>query len=316
MKTFDVSFGRRQAAPSPSVATVGFFDGVHRGHRFLIGHVVELARQRGFESTVVTFSDHPRRALHAEFQPRLLSTLDEKVSLLAQTGVDNCAILRFDEAVAALTAREFMERVLLGRLGVRVLVVGYDNRFGCGRTEGFAEYVAHGRELGIEVLPWRPLLVAGVGISSSMVRSLLQEGEVGMAARCLGYRYAIGGTVVHGRHVGTSLGFATANLSPDDALKIVPAAGVYATLTRLDDSAESLASMTNIGSCPTFDGTETTIETHIFGHEGELYGHRLTVTFVARLRGERKFRSSAELAGQLRHDREAAIAALRAGNAD
>ena len=291
--------------PAPSAATVGFFDGVHRGHRYLLAHVCDVARGAGLRAMAVTFDSHPRRVLRSDYHPELLSTTDEKLALLAQTGIDACALLHFDEQMASLSARDFMGQVLLGRLGVRRLVIGYDNRFGHGRAEGFDDYVRYGREMGMEVEQWRPMEMGGVGVSSSVVRSLLREGEVAMAARCLGHAYSIGGTVAEGRHVGGQMGFPTANLVPDCPDKLIPARGVYAVEARVDDNPEPLPAMTNIGRRPTFDNGEATIETHIIGFGGNLYGRRLSISFVARLRDERKFRSAAELANQLRRDLQA-----------
>lgn len=287
----------------PCVATIGFFDGVHRGHRYLINHVIDTARREGMESAVVTFDRHPRQVLHSDYRPQLLSTTEEKLALLARTGIDRCAMLPFDAGMAALSARDFMREVLLGRMGVRRLVIGYDNRFGHDRTEGFDDYVRHGRELGIAVEQWQPMSIGGVNVSSSMVRSLLLAGEVEMASRCLGYDYGLGGTVVHGRHVGESLGFPTANILPSDPLKLVPAGGVYAAEVSIDGEPNSVPAMLNIGSRPTFDdGSSITIEAHLIGFSGDLYGHGVNVSFVARLRDERKFRTAAELACQLRRD--------------
>ena len=298
--------------PPPSVATIGFFDGVHRGHRYLIRHVCEVAAMAGLSSAVVTFARHPRLVLRTDYRPELLSTPEEKLALLSQTGISECVVLPFDAQMASLSARDFMERVLLGRLNVRRLVIGYDNRFGHDRTEGFSDYAAYGRELGIDVEQWQPLRVGGVHVSSSVVRSLLREGEVEMAARCLGYAYAIGGTVVCGHHVGAQMGFPTANLLPDEPHKLVPARGVYATELRVEGDPQPHPAMTNIGNRPTFDDGAVSIETHIIGFGGDLYGRRVSLSFVARLREERKFRSAAELANQLRHDLRAASAALAA----
>lgn len=288
--------------PAPCAATIGFFDGVHRGHRYLIRHVMDVARDEGLESAVVTFDRHPRQVIHTDFRPRLLSTPDEKAALLSQTGVERCVVLPFDAQMASLSAREFMQDVLLAHLNVRKLVIGYDNRFGHNRSEGFADYAAYGREMGIEVEQWQPLEMDSVCISSSVVRSLLLSGEVGMAARCLGYPYTIAGTVEHGRNVGTQIGFPTANLRPGDPSKLIPGGGVYAVDVRLGGGAQVLPAMLNIGCRPTFDGTDVTIETHIIDFSGELYGCSMSVSFVARLRDERKFRSAAELSNQLRRD--------------
>lgn len=296
----------------PCVATIGFFDGVHRGHRYLIRQVTDTARRSGLESVVITFDRHPRRVLDNAYRPLLLSTFAEKTALLASTGVDRCVVLPFSRAMASLSARDFMSSVLRDRLGVRVLVTGYDNRFGHNRSEGFDDYVDYGRELGIDVQQALPLAVDGVDVSSSVVRSLLQEGEAAMAAMCLGYPYMLSGTVVSGRRIGRGLGFPTANMQPDDADKLVPAPGVYAVRVELDDGGGPRPAMMNIGRRPTFDGGDVTLEAHIFGFSGDIYGKRMGVSFVNRLRAERKFRSPAELAAQLRADAVEAQAILAA----
>lgn len=286
----------------PCVATIGFFDGVHRGHRYLIRQVKEIARERGLESAVITFDRHPRQVLNSTFQPRMLSTFAEKAALLAATGVDNCIVLPFDRQMAAMRARDFMQDVLLRRLNVRVLVAGYDNRFGHDRAEDFDDYVRYGREIGIDVYRGEPFVLNGVSVSSSVIRSFLSEGEVEMASLCLGYPYMLSGTVVSGEQVGRHIGFPTANLRPDDPGKLVPSPGVYAVRVTLPDSDIQRPAMMNIGTRPTFDGHETTLETHIFHFRGDIYGETMGVSFVSRLRTERKFRSAAELAAQLRRD--------------
>ena len=270
------------AAMPPCVATIGFFDGVHRGHRYLIDGL--KARANGvadMQSTVITFDSHPRLVLHQDYRPRLLNTAAEKVERLSLTGVDNCVVLHFNEAMASLSAREFMQTVLHDRLNVRTLVIGYDNRFGRNPLNG-------------------------VQVSSSVVRSFLSEGEVRMAAMCLGYDYRLTGRVVGGYHEGRRMGFPTANIEPDDSLKIVPRAGVYAVRVALEGGSRLMGGMMNIGTRPTFDGTETTLEVNIFGFSGDLYGQTLTVMFVDKLRDERKFPSVKRLMEQLEEDRREA----------
>lgn len=300
--------GRAEAVAS--VATIGFFDGVHCGHRHLIRQVTEEARRRSLTSLVVTFDRHPRQVLDSGYCPRMLTTFTERIQLLSQTGVDRCVVLPFSRSMAALTARDFMGEVLKKRLGVEVLVTGYDSRFGSGRTEGFDDYVAYGRELDMEVLRGEPLSVGGVSVSSSVIRSLLSEGEVGMAARCLGYPYMLAGTVVTGEQIGRRIGFPTANIRPEDEAQLVPAPGVYAVMVSLPSAGRQLSGMMNIGRRPTFGGERMTLEVHIFGFNGDIYGQRVAVSFVSRLRGERKFRSGDELAAQLAEDEAAAKAAV------
>ncbi len=286
----------------PCVATIGFFDGVHRGHRHLISAMTAVARERGLETTVITFDRHPREVLGGDYRPQMLSTYDEKMVLLAQTGIDNCVVIPFNERVAALSAHDFMLKILKECFSVSVLFVGYDNRFGRNRAESFDDYVAYGREMGIEVCCGEPFVIEGVKVSSSVVRAFLAGGEVEMAERCLGYSYSITGEVVEGEHVGASLGFPTANIKPDDPRKLVPAPGVYGVRVRLDGSMQNLHGMMNIGMRPTFDGTRQTLETHIFRYSGDLYGQPLCVSFDHRLRTEKKFSGPKELAARLAED--------------
>lgn len=312
MKLFHLDLNdARQAAMPPCVATIGFFDGVHRGHRYLIDGVKARAKAvAGMQSAVITFDSHPRLVLHKDYRPRLLNTAAEKVERLSMTGVDCCVVLHFDAGMASLSAREFMQTVLRDRLNVRTLVIGYDNRFGRNRSEGFEDYVGYGREMGIDVVHADAFTLNGVQVSSSVIRSFLSEGEVRMGAMCLGYEYRLTGRVVSGYHEGRRMGFPTANIVPSDSLKLVPRAGVYAVRVALEDGSQPLGGMMNIGTRPTFDGTETTLEVNIFGFSGDLYGRTLTVMFVDKLRDERKFPSVKRLMDQLEEDRREAEKAI------
>ena len=287
----------------PCVATIGFFDGVHRGHRFLLRQLKEEAQQRQQPAMVITFDRHPRQVLCSDYQPRMLGTLEEKIALLSQTGIDLCVVLPFTPELAALSARDFMQLVLYRQLAVHTLLTGYDNRFGHNRSEGFADYVAYGREMGMEVLAHSPFVMGGVKVSSSVIRSFLQEGEVRLAAQCLGYPYLLSGEVVSGCHVGTGMGFPTANIRPL-ADKLIPATGAYAVMVTAE--GRQWQGMMNIGSRPTFDGRDTTLEVNLFDFDANLYGKTIGVSLVERLRDERKFRNAAELTNQLEHDADEA----------
>lgn len=287
------------------VATIGFFDGVHRGHRFLIRQLTRYAVGHDLASLLVTFRTHPRQVMQAAYQPQLLTTYDEKCAQLATTGADCCLTLDFTTALAALSARRFMAEILKEKLFVKVLVIGYDHRFGHDRSEGFAEYVEYGRELGMEVVRADAFAMSEVNVSSSMVRACLAEGEVGMAARCLTRPYEITGRVVHGFHVGHELGFPTANIQVEDSQKLIPKNGVYAVWVKGKIGGEEhvWGGMLNIGLRPTMEnGENRTIEVHLLDFAGDLYGCRLTLSFVRRLRDERKFRNKGELVHQLRED--------------
>lgn len=302
--------------PTPCVATIGMFDGVHRGHRFVIDCLRQEAARLGLPSCVITFDRHPRLTLSTNHSPltnHQLSTLDEKLVLLSQTGIDLCVVLPFTQEMAALPAYDFMQQVLKEQLKVQVLLTGYDNHFGHRgeRAEGFDDYQRYGRELGIEVKALEPLSTHQsphtTHYSSSLVRRLLIEGRIAEANEALGYPYFVLGTVVRGEHIGTNIGFPTANLQPDDANKLIPANGVYAVRVRLEDSLEQKHGMTNIGRRPTFTPTTTqqpplTIETHILRHDGVLYGQRMMVSFIHRMRDEQSFEGPEALVAQLRQD--------------
>lgn len=291
----------------PNVATIGFFDGVHRGHRFLIEQVREVAAARGLASSVITFPVHPRKVMQSDFHPELLTTCDEKVALLAGTGIDCCIMLDFTLDLARLSARQFMA-ILKDNYQVQALVIGYDHRFGHNRSEGFADYVRYGQELGIEVILAQAYSNAGMTISSSAIRRLLLEGDVSEAANCLGYHFFLDGTVVGGYHVGRKIGFPTANLRVGDAEKLVPADGVYAVYVFLGE--EKHAGMLSIGYRPTLNnGLDRSIEVHIFHFDADIYNQPMRISFVRRTRSELKFDSIEELIEQLHKD-EAEVTAI------
>ena len=308
-------------------ATIGFFDGVHVGHRYVLEQLQRLAKEKGLPSMAITFDRHPRQVVDTSWQPLLLTTLDEKIALLQQTGIDVLVVLPFDKRMAQLSARDFMLHVLKERLGVRLLLTGYDNRFG-HRTadchEDFHDYVRYGSEMGIDVVCGKGLQTTDDShyVSSSLVRRLIAEGCVEEAAKCLGRYYSLRGKVVHGFEQGRKMGFPTANMlvngngltrSDTDTAggcqRLVPKDGVYAVqaiLAPLTSHPSPLTGITNIGMRPTFDGHQRSIETHIHDFEGDLYGKDIEIAFVARLRDEQHFESPEELARQMSRDAETA----------
>ncbi|MBR5698952.1 MAG: riboflavin biosynthesis protein RibF [Prevotella sp.] len=290
------------------VATIGMFDGVHLGHQFVLQQTIDLARESGLQPLCITFDHSPR-------QEQVLTPLDEKVRLIRQMGIDRVEVLAFTAELKSLTARQFMEQVLRNQMNVRVLLTGYDNRFGRNREEGFDDYVRYGRELGIEVVSLPPAPSEGREgvVSSSYIRQLLLEGLVAEAAQCLGHPYSISGRVAHGEHIGTELGFPTANLVPSES-QLIPAPGAYAVRVTFNTPHSSLhtqSGMMNIGTRPTFDGHEQTLEVHILHFHEDLYGQALSVEFVKRLREERRFDSMEALQEQLKQDAIQAEQALK-----
>lgn len=300
----------------PSVATIGFFDGIHRGHRYLIEQVRAVAAGRGLASSVVTFPVHPRKVMQPGFHPDLLTTCDEKVSQLAKTGVDYCMMLDFTPEIARLSAREFMS-ILKERYQIQALVVGYDHRFGHNRSEGFEDYVRYGRELGMEVLlasaysyseeapamDGKEASVTEVTVSSSAIRRLLLEGNVSEAAEYLGYDFFLEGTVVGGYQVGRKIGFPTANLRVSDTDKLIPCDGVYAVYVYLDGIR--YGGMLSIGFRPTLaNGTDRSIEVHIFHFSADIYDRPMRISFVRYVRPEQKFNTIEELVARIHLDEE------------
>ncbi len=305
-----MKIGDRSSDNRPNVATIGFFDGVHRGHRYLIEQVRRVAAERGLASAVVTFPVHPRKVMQPGSHPPLLTTCEEKIALLADTGLDYCFMLDFTPALAALSARQFMA-MLRQQYAVQVLLVGYDHRFGHNRSEGFDDYCRYGRELGMEVLQAEACSYNGTfEISSSVVRRFLQGGQVAEAAECLGYPYFLAGEVVEGYRVGRTLGFPTANLRVSDPDKLIPAEGVYAVRVQLE--GECYGGMLCIGNRPTLDnGADRSIEVHIFHFDGNAYHRRMRIEFVEYMRPEQKFDNLEALVAQLHADAQNARTLLK-----
>lgn len=278
------------------VATIGFFDGVHRGHQHLLRQVLEIAHQRHMASLVVTFFQQPRHVVtHETDRFFLLTTTNEKLHLLQQAGIDHCEVMEFTPELALMTAHDFMQ-LLHDKYGVSALVIGYDHRFGHNRSEGFDDYVRYGKQLGIEVLQATQF----PAVSSTKIRELLLEGDLEAANQILGYRYMLEGQVVNGFHIGHTMGFPTANLqvAPE---KLIPADGVYAVMVELD--GEQHQGMLNIGTRPTLaNSDERSIEVHIFDFHDNIYDKELRLSLVKRTRGEVKFASKEQLILQLQQD--------------
>ena len=292
-----------QAITEPGVmATIGFFDGVHLGHRFLIDEVKAAAAQRGLPSAVITFPTHPRSVLQQAYQPRLLNSFADKLRLLATTGVDYCIVLDFTEALSQLSAEAFL-RILATQWRVKGLVIGYDHRFGHDRRDGFEQYVEYGQRWGIEILKVAAFDAGHTAVSSSEIRRLVQEGKVERAAQLLTYAYHISGRIVSGYKVGRTLGFPTANIQPDDPMQLLPGIGVYAVWVEV--AGQRYKGMLYIGSRPTLDnGTQLSIEVHILHFSGDIYNDPIRVSFAHFVRGDEKFDSLEALKAQLMRDRE------------
>ncbi len=291
------------------VATIGFFDGVHLGHRFLIDYVIETAKKSRMQSMVVTFSEHPRKVLHADFQPEILTTKDEKERLLRGTGIDAITMLDFTKELSQMSAKEFMQ-LLYSKYSVRALVIGYDHRFGCGRAEVFDDYHKYGDEMGMRVIKCPHFKLpkgstTAYSISSTTIRKALAAGKVKTATELLGHRFILSGEVVHGFHNGTALGYPTANIQVETG-KLIPMEGVYLVNIAGGNPKKKTYGMLNIGSRPTLDnGSRQSIEVHIFDCDTDLYGNHLEVELIEFLRKEKKFDNIDSLKAQIKADEEA-----------
>lgn len=284
-----------------SVVTVGTFDGVHRGHQAIIRYLQQRAEEQGGVSTLVSFDPHPRTVVHGEQVP-LLTTVSERGTLLEELGLDRFVIVPFSMDFAQLSPEEYVDDILVNRIGLQEITVGYDHRFGKNRA-GDVDLL---RELGaqygfvVDVIP--PQEVGHDVISSSKIRSqLLEDGDVESAREMLGRPYEVRGIVAEGARRGRKLGYPTANLDLEDPRKLVPKRGVYATRVTLPDGRHK-GGMMNIGRRPTFEEMDVTVEVHVLDFEGDLYGDQISVQFLRRLRDEQKFDSAEALVTQLSKD--------------
>ncbi|HEY6490082.1 MAG: riboflavin biosynthesis protein RibF [Terracidiphilus sp.] len=284
----------------PTVAAIGNFDGVHRGHREILSSVGEEARQRGMRSLAITFNPHPERFLRPAMAPKLLTPIPERLRLLRETGVDAVLVLRFDAALANMRARAFAENVLVKRLGVTAVHEGGNFRFGCRAEAGVKELDAFGSELGFAVHLHRAVRVHGLDVSSSAVRALVAAGDVKRARWMLGRPFCVRSTQARGRGVGTRLLVPTVNLAP--YTELLPSFGVY--VTRLTIGARCFEAVTNVGNRPTFEGAGFSVETHILNFEPVDLNEEtpLDLEFLLRLRGEIEWPSPEALKAQILKD--------------
>jgi len=285
-----------------TVVTVGTFDGVHLGHRAVLEEIVERARRRRRASILVTFDRHPLTVVRPEDAPPLLTTPDEKKEILVQTGLDYVAFVRFTREVSRLSPEAFVRGYLVGRFRVRELVIGYDHGFGRGRSGDIETLRTLGRELGFDVDVVGEVRADGDEISSTRIRTAIAEGRIEDAVRGLGRPYSFEGPVVHGLGRGRDLGFPTANLEPPGGRKLLPPSGIYAVQasfrTKIRDG------LLHVGPRPTFAGSPPSVELYVLDFDGDLYGERVRVEVLSRLRDVRPFASPEELVEQMRRDAE------------
>ncbi|MEM6454833.1 MAG: bifunctional riboflavin kinase/FAD synthetase [Acidobacteriota bacterium] len=291
--------------PRGVVATIGNYDGVHRGQRAILERVVERARERALRAVAITFDPHPKSVLRPETAPALLTPRPQRDALIAEIGLDALLVIRFDTTFAATSADDFARDFLHRRLDMRELHVGSDFRFGRGRTGDLAHLQALGETLGFTAEGGSLLREDGAVVSSTRIRSLLDDGHAAAARALLGRPYALYGTVVRGARMGQRLGWPTINLDP--VSELIPASGVYVSRVRLPSYSSPFEAVTNIGTRPTvYESFDRVIESHLIDFDGDVYGQAVEVELLDHLRDEQMFSTVMELAAQIGRDVEAA----------
>lgn len=282
------------------IATIGFFDGVHRGHRFLFEQLLQIGQTKGLQPMVVTFQQHPRSVLSGAYPPQLITSSDERIALIEEVSGVTPVVMDF-AAVQSLTAAAFMQ-LLHREYGVTALLMGYDHRFGSDGLRRPEDYQHVGKEAGMEVITLPEYAETAQHVSSTEIRHALAIGDIAQVQLLLGRPYSLSGVVEHGNAIGRTIGFPTANIRPDDPEKIIPLSGVYQVDVLIDDSTNPLQGLLNIGTNPTVGNDHLTVELHILNYQGDLYNHHITLFFVRRIREERTFDSLDTLRTQILAD--------------
>ena len=285
-----------------AVVTTGTFDGVHIGHRTILNRLIEVAKKMKGESVLLTFYPHPRMVLQEDAELRLLNTIDERTQLLEKAGIDHLIIHPFTKEFSRTTSLEFVRDLLVNQIGTKKLVIGYDHHFGRNREGSFEHLKEYGPVYGFEVEEIPAQDIDDVNVSSTKIRKALVAGDVKTANNYLGHNFQLNGIVVHGNKVGRELGYPTANIDLQNKYKLIPAEGIYAVKVRLKD--ESYNGMLNIGRRPTINSGngEVSIEVNIFDFKKEIYGEKIQLELIERIRDEKKFDSKDELIAEMQKD--------------
>ena len=287
------------------VATLGIFDGVHRGHKALLDCLVKRAKEANGESVVITFSPHPRLVLeNNNINLSFLTTMEEKKVLLEKADIDHIIVIEFTKKFSRIPACDFLKDILVKKIGTKHLIIGYDHHFGRSGEGDFGTIKLCAEELEFRVEQVQGYHTEEGAISSSSIRDALLKGKIDVANSWLGYSYSVSGTVIEGRQLGRTIGFPTANIKPDSRYKLIPANGVYVVEVRLEDKL--YPGMLSIGSNPTVndDNSFRSIEVHILDFDNDIYGQNISVIFRKKLRDEKKFDNLKQLMEQMGHDKE------------
>lgn len=294
-----------------AIVTQGTFDGVHVAHLVILNRLKQIATERKGESVVITFQPHPRMVIFPDDHGlKLLHTLDEKIAALEKAGVDHLLIIPFTKDFSRLTSLQFIQDIIVNKLNTKVLVIGYNHRFGKNREGTFVNLKEYSSIYGFEVEEIPEQDIDDVAVSSSQIRNALNSGDVKLASKYLLYPYQIKGKVTKGKQLGRTIGFPTANIVLNDENKQIPADGVYAVIVFFNK--RTFFGMLNIGMRPTVDGLTHTVEVHMFDFDEDIYDKELSVQFVDKLRNEIKFENLAALTNQLENDKLQALSILTA----
>ena len=293
-------------ATKPTIVTIGTFDGVHLGHQKIVAQITKNAHALNCESLVLTFFPHPRMVLQESTEMKQLNTLNEKIALLDNLGIDNLVVHPFDKEFSRLTAEEFVKKVLVDVFKIKKIIIGHDHRFGRNRTATIDDLMNFGKTYGFEVEQISAEEINEVSISSTKIRNALLEGNIELAANYLGYDYSLTGIIFKGRQLGRTIGYPTANITIEEDYKLIPNNGVYIAKSVLN--GKTVFGMMNIGTRPTVDGTKQTIEINFFDFKQDLYGQKITISLLHRMRSEQKFESIDALKNQLGKDKKTALA--------
>ncbi len=288
-----------------TVVTLGMFDGIHAGHKKLLSHVIEVAQNHSLIPTVLTFWPHPRMVLNKDDDSlQFITTLDEKTMVISQQGIEQLFLLQFDKELASKTAEEFIVEILIGKIKMKHLVVGYNHRFGRDRVHDFDVYKQLAEKYDFNVSRVEAVYEDDIAVSSTVVRKLLKKGKVLQANKILGYNYSIFGTVTGGQKLGRKLGYPTANIKPNEHYKLIPGKGVYACYINV--IGKQYGGMLNVGVRPTVNSSdyELTIEVHILDFNQDIYSEEVTVSFIKKVRDEEKFSGLEALVAQLKLDEQ------------
>lgn len=293
-------------ATKPTIVTIGTFDGVHLGHQKIVAQITKNAHALNCESLVLTFFPHPRMVLQESTEMKQLNTLNEKIALLDNLGIDNLVVHPFDKEFSRLTAEEFVKKVLVDVFKIKKIIIGHDHRFGRNRTATIDDLINFGETYGFEVEQISAEEINEVSISSTKIRNALLEGNIELATNYLGYDYSLTGIIFKGKQLGRTIGYPTANITIEEDYKLIPNNGVYIAKSVLND--KTVFGMMNIGTRPTVDGTKQTIEINFFDFKQDLYGQKITISLLHRMRSEQKFESIDALKNQLGKDKKTALA--------